>query len=116
VKIEILSVSPPVRKLVLAHISIRLTIQPCMGSELVLVLHDIVVMRDDLGGYRVRMPRYEVSKGRGAPAVLISSPVKQAIEQAVTEAFVRWQKERTQQTATTNADQSQDAPRQKGAR
>ncbi len=114
-KIEVLSVSPPVRKLVLAHVSIRLRIQPCMDSELVLVLHDIVVMRDDLGGYRIRMPRYEVSKGRGAPAVLISSPVKEAIEEAVTEAFVRWQAERTQQASTMDADQAQAAPQQKGA-
>lgn len=114
-KIEVLAVSPPVRKSVLAHVSIRLTIQPCIGSELVLVLHDIVVMRDDLGGYRVRMPRYEVTKGRGAPAVLISSPVKQAVEQAVTEAFVRWQAERPRQTATTDTVESQAVQQQKGA-
>lgn len=96
--------------MVLAHVSVRITIKPCTGDDLVFVINDVVVLPDALGEYRVKMPRYEIHKGQGAPAVLMTVPMKQAVDQAVMKAFLAWQRKQLvpQQAA-------QDVSQQEGA-
>lgn len=106
-KAEVLGITPATRPYILAHASVRVSFTTHVGNEYQFVINSIDILPDAAGSVRVKFPRYKVGPGRGAPVVITSPVIQRAVEDAVIEAFTRWQAEQRAKQAAQHAAQQQ---------
>jgi DNA-binding cell septation regulator SpoVG len=93
--IKVLGFSPSLKPSVLATARIELTVE---GESI--TIDDARVLRNKQGQLWLAMPSYSVpmNGGRGydyLPAVILSTALKRAIEDAVLQGFEEWEREQT---------------------
>jgi len=104
-QVKILSFSRRPKPAVLATVRFELTAE---GSSDSIILDDARVLRNKQGQLWLAMPNYSfpMNGGRGydyLPAIILSTGLKRAVEDAVLPAFESWEREQNQSPAQGDA-------------
>jgi DNA-binding cell septation regulator SpoVG len=96
-KVTVLSISRSNKPAVLASVRIELAIESAGDT---IIIDDARVLRNKHGQLWLAMPSYSVpaTGGRGydyLPAVILSTALKRAVEDAVLPAFEEWEREQS---------------------